>query len=131
MPASGSAALYERIGGIDRSLGYAADYELFLRMALNGKCSYVPVAFSAFRRHAGQKSLAGAAAYRAEREAVRRRERDYRSATGLRKLAARASWRARMSMRARLAGQRWPRPDLAGTPVSKLSTGRYWPVGSS
>ena len=55
--------LYQSIGGIDRSLRYAADYDLFLRMALAGRTSYVPVAFSAFRRHAGQKSISGSAAY--------------------------------------------------------------------
>ena len=62
-------SLYDRVGGIDRSLRFAADYDLFLRMALAGKCTYVPLAFSAFRRHAGQKSAAGAGPYRAEREA--------------------------------------------------------------
>jgi glycosyltransferase involved in cell wall biosynthesis len=49
--------LYQKISGIDRSLQYAADYDLFLRMALAGRTSYVPVAFSAFRRHSGQKSV--------------------------------------------------------------------------
>src|SRR5882757_6884322 len=42
--------LYESIGGIDRSLQFAADYDLFLRMALAGRTGYVPLTFSAFRQ---------------------------------------------------------------------------------
>ena len=48
-------------GGWTRQLKYAADYDLFLRMALQGNAAYVPKAFSAFRRHPGQKSISGAA----------------------------------------------------------------------
>jgi len=50
-------SLYRKIGGLDRSLRYAADYDLFLRMALAGRTGYVPLTFSAFRRHTGQKSF--------------------------------------------------------------------------
>jgi glycosyltransferase involved in cell wall biosynthesis len=66
--------LYEKVGGIDVGLTYAADYDLFLRMAIQGKCQYVPVAFSAFRRHHGQKSISGSDAYHSERTLVRHRE---------------------------------------------------------
>ena len=58
---------YERVGGINPSLRYAADFDLFFRMALQGKCQYVPLTFSAFRRHAGQKSISGSDAYQNER----------------------------------------------------------------
>jgi glycosyltransferase involved in cell wall biosynthesis len=119
---------YEKIGGIDRSLLFAADYDLFLRMALTGNCRYVPLTFSAFRRHPGQKSLAGAAAYRAEREAARRRERVLRSSAGLNNMSARLSGRVSMSMRARLSHFLWRRADLRGVPVASLVSGRYWPA---
>src|SRR5690349_7665396 len=36
--------LYQRVGGIDPQLKYAADYDLFLRMALSGNAVYLPKA---------------------------------------------------------------------------------------
>ena len=36
---------------------YAADYDLFLRMSGFGNCKYVPIIFSAFRKHNSQKSI--------------------------------------------------------------------------
>jgi glycosyltransferase involved in cell wall biosynthesis len=66
--------LYERVGGIDTNLKFAADYDLFLRFTGAGKASYVPINFSAYRRHAGQKGVAGAREYKAERALCRRRE---------------------------------------------------------
>ena len=65
--------LYDRIGGIDSSLKYAADYDYFLRASWGGKCIYVQKVFSAFRRHADQKSISGVADYQREREYCRRR----------------------------------------------------------
>ena len=50
-------SLYERVGGLNPATRYAADFELFLKFALSGTCAYVPVAFSAFRKHAGQVSI--------------------------------------------------------------------------
>ena len=67
-------ALYEKVGGINSSVRYAADYDLFLRMSLSGRCCYVPVTFSAFRKHAGQNSTQHWATYLNEREACRHRE---------------------------------------------------------
>ncbi len=66
--------LYEKVGGINSSVRYAADYDLFLRMSLRGSCRYVPVTFSAFRKHAGQNSMQNSAIYQNEREACRHRE---------------------------------------------------------
>jgi glycosyltransferase involved in cell wall biosynthesis len=65
--------LYERIGGLDPSLLWAADYDFFLRASVNGRCHYVPRVLSAFRRHQGQKSVSAADAYEVERQFVRRR----------------------------------------------------------
>lgn len=64
-------SLYSRIGGLRPELRYAADYDLFLRMSLNGQCTYTPHVFSAFRRHEGQTSLKHHTAYRAEKLAAR------------------------------------------------------------
>jgi glycosyltransferase involved in cell wall biosynthesis len=59
--------LYGAVGGLDVRLKYAADYDLFLRMSVAGRCEYVPLAFSAFRKHQGQKSIHGRAEYKSER----------------------------------------------------------------
>jgi glycosyltransferase involved in cell wall biosynthesis len=124
-------SLYQKIGGIDRSLQYAADYDLFLRMALAGRSGYVPTTFSAFRRHLGQKSISGSAAYHAERLRVRAREISaYRSGPVL-KAFNRGINRAAMSARARLAPLAWRRPDLAGRLVMSLPCAAYWPAASN
>jgi hypothetical protein len=122
--------LYQNVGGIDRSLQYAADYDLFLRMALIGRTGYVPLTFSAFRRHSGQKSVSGSAAYDIERKRVRAREISaYGSAPTL-KVVHRVVNRVAMSVRARLAPLAWRRPDLAGQLVTNLPCAAYWPATS-
>jgi glycosyltransferase involved in cell wall biosynthesis len=124
-------SLYQSIGGIDRSLRYAADYDLFLRMALAGRTGYVPVSFSAFRRHAGQKSLSGSAAYEDERRLVRAREiAAYRAAPVL-KVFYRGINRVAMSARSRLAPLIWRRLDLIGRPVIGMPSAVYWPAASN
>lgn len=65
-------SLYDHIGGIYPNMRYAADYALFLRMSCTGHCEYVPIVFSAFRKHYGQKSIAGESSYRQERETFRK-----------------------------------------------------------
>jgi len=119
-------SLYEEIGGIDRSLKFAADYDLFLRMTLAGRTSYVPTAFSAFRRHQGQKSLSGAAAYHIERLRVREREMDALPSTLFMKKAYASVNRITMSARSRLAPWVWRRPDLVGRHVTAIPSGAYW-----
>jgi glycosyltransferase involved in cell wall biosynthesis len=123
--------LYLKIGGVDRSLRYAADYDLFLRMALAGRAGYVPVAFSAFRRHAGQKSVSGSAAYEDERRRVRAREIGACRSASVLKAFYRGINRAAMSARARLAPLAWRRPDLVGMPVTSLPCAAYWPAASA
>ena len=121
---------FKRIGGIDRSLRYAADYDLFLRMALAGRTGYVPFTFSAFRRHAGQKSISGSAAYERERRRIQAREIGaYRTAPALKTLSY-GIHRVAMSARARLAPLAWRRPDLAGQLVTSLPCAAYWPAVS-
>jgi hypothetical protein len=123
-------SLYQDIGGIDRSLRFAADYDLFLRMALAGRASYVPVTFSAFRRHAGQKSISGSAAYEDERKRVRTREIGAHGVTPVLTALYRGISRMAMSARARLAPLAWRRPDLIGRPITGLSCAAYWPAKS-
>ncbi len=66
--------VYERVGGIDPAVKYAADYDFFLRVSMTGRCQYLPAVFGAFRRHEGQLSMAKTALYKAERERCRARE---------------------------------------------------------
>jgi glycosyltransferase involved in cell wall biosynthesis len=122
--------LYQKVGGIDRSLQYAADYDLFLRMATAGRGGYVPFTFSAFRRHVGQKSIAGLADYNDERWRVRAREIDACNFGGAWKPIYGGVYRAVMSARARLGPLIWRRPDLVGTLVTSLPCAVYWPAAS-
>ena len=121
-------SLYQNIGGVDRSLRYAADYDLFLRMALAGHAGYVPLTFSAFRRHAGQKSISGSAAYEDERKRVRAREIGACRSGPVLKAFYRGINRVAMSARARLAPLAWRRPDLVGLLVTNLPCATYWPA---
>jgi glycosyltransferase involved in cell wall biosynthesis len=120
-------ALYEKVGGLDPELRFAADYDMFLRMALSGRARHVPMAFSAFRQHDGQKSIAGQEPYAREREAVRMRA--LRAAAD-RPLAAAFKRLVHLNanrLRSRFAPQLWRRPDLAGRAVGELVCARYWP----
>jgi glycosyltransferase involved in cell wall biosynthesis len=120
-------SLYDRAGGIDPNIKHAADYDLFLRFATAGQATYVPMAFSAFRRHGGQKSISGAAAYQRERRALRARElaRAGESSLGARLNVLRhevgVRWRVHVSQR------RWRRDDLRGRPIASLACAQYWP----
>jgi glycosyltransferase involved in cell wall biosynthesis len=122
--------VYDRIGGIDRTLKYAADYDLFLRMSQAGRAGYVPVTFSAFRRHAGQKSISGLSAYQVERRRVRAREIGVCKAGLVKKALHRGANRVAMSARARLGPWLWRRPDLVGRLVTSLPCAVYWHSGA-
>jgi glycosyltransferase involved in cell wall biosynthesis len=123
-------SLYERVGGIDPELRYAADYDLFLRFAMTGRTTYVPKAFSAFRRHAGQRSIAGAPAYKRERATVRRRELERARSSALAR-GLRTAWHGlAVRWRVRVAQRRWTRHDLRGTPIGALTCQAYWPPAS-
>jgi len=60
-------SLYSLVGGINPSIRFAADYDLFLRMAVMGKAKYSPKVFSGFRRHSGQTSKLHQRAYKQEK----------------------------------------------------------------
>jgi glycosyltransferase involved in cell wall biosynthesis len=121
-------SLYERVGGLSVDLQYAADYDLFLRMALAGRAEYVPLAFSAFRRHPGQKSIAGAAGYKRERSAVQRANLA-KARSSVASEWPRLAWQAIASRwRARVLHRWiWRRADLAGKPIRELKCKPYWP----
>ena len=121
-------SLYDSIGGIDRALQYAADYDLFLRMALVGRSKYVPLTFSAFRRHVGQKSIAGSAAYATERSGARRRGLEASRDAMVLKMLRCGIHRGAMSARSRLAPLVWRRPDLVDQIVTTVPCGIYWQV---
>ena len=59
--------LYDSVGGIRSELKYAADFDIFLRMAHRGKVLYSDYIYSAFRIHEGQKSVAFSPAYDEEK----------------------------------------------------------------
>lgn len=59
--------LYDRVGGIRSELKYAADFDIFLRMADQGKAVYSDYIYSAFRIHEGQKSVAFSSSYDEEK----------------------------------------------------------------
>jgi glycosyltransferase involved in cell wall biosynthesis len=119
--------VYDGVGGIDRQLRFAADYDLFLRMARAGRTRHVSLAFSAFRRHKGQKSIADHAPYAREREQVRARE--FRAAVDgpLAGAIKRAVHLNINRMRSRIAPKIWRRPDLTGRPIAELPCASYWP----
>src|SRR5947207_2836516 len=53
--APGSASC--RCGGLDESLWYTADWDLWLRLAALGRIRYLQSAFAAFRVHAGSQTV--------------------------------------------------------------------------
>lgn len=77
-------SLYESIGGINPDIKYAADYDLFLRMAMAGKTYYSPSVFSAFRSHTNQTSKLHQVSYKREKILVRNRMQE----SGLKPLAS-------------------------------------------
>jgi len=114
-------SLYEKVGGIDPSVKYAADYDLFLRMSLNGNCEYVPSIFSAFRKHGGQTSHAHASGYKHERMACRLREQ--RKLSGGREFETWLRnyyywWKVRW--RVRLQGENTVKRSLTGLKVTEI-----------
>jgi glycosyltransferase involved in cell wall biosynthesis len=118
--------IYMRVGGIDPKLRLAADYDIFLRMARAGRARHVPFAFSAFRRHPGQKS-SDATGYAKEREHVRHREMKRAGDAALAAWAKRQFHLNSGRLQAWMAPRIRPRRDLEGRPIRELSCASYWP----
>jgi len=117
--------LYEGVGGVDSGLTFAADYDLFLKFSLDGTCAYVPVAFSAHRKHAGQQSIAAAAEYRREREKCRMRALRETGLSRRRRVIAEAVYWVAVRYRARVLHPRWNIPHLVGRPIRSLDARPY------
>lgn len=66
-------AIYEKVGGLDRSLHYAMDYDLFLRFGRDAKVRHFPVMLSTYRLHASSKTVSDKPKFHAEWDAVRSR----------------------------------------------------------
>jgi glycosyltransferase involved in cell wall biosynthesis len=111
---------YEKVGGLDPEQKYAADYDLFLRMSLHGECRYVPIIFSAFRRHNEQKSRAGALAYRREREACQEREINRQAKGAIYDLAKSLYYWPATRLRAKLYSRKSNNVELIGRAVSGI-----------
>jgi len=66
-----SRASYERAGGLDPSLQYAMDYDLFLRMGSEARCVNVPLVLSSYRLHSESKTVSQAEQFSAEWRSAR------------------------------------------------------------
>lgn len=117
--------LYERVGGIDTKLQYAADYGLFLRFSLMGNCRYVPCAFSAFRKHNEQKSISGTNHYKVERALVQQEAITMQTMPWLITCSKREYFEWVVRFRARVLHRVWNKPHLAGKSIAKMHAGVY------
>ena len=109
-------SLYERVGGINPATKYAADFELFLRFSLEGNCLYVPVAFSTYRKHAGQVSISSARRYQDERRAILRQMREHTTSS----LPLRAAYFLWLRVRSRVFQRYWNSHAHRGRAVSEM-----------
>jgi glycosyltransferase involved in cell wall biosynthesis len=123
--------LYRRVGGLDPNLKSAADYALFANFAVAGKTCYMPYAFSAFRRHQGQKSIANKVSYKTEKSRVRRTLVAACSDSLLMKLRLRIVNFVAIRWRARVMHRIWDIPGLHGRAVCELIAGISWPKGKN
>lgn len=109
-------SLYDRVGGINPDTRYAADFELFLKLALAGNYAYVPIAFSTYRKHAGQVSISNARRYQDERRAILRRLRGRLVSD----MALRTAYYLWLRLRSRVLQPIWNSRIHRGTPISDL-----------
>lgn len=64
---------FDSIGGLDDSLKWAFDLDLFLRLARRGRVSFIDTTLAEFRWHEGSLSVGGRKGSVAEASAIRRR----------------------------------------------------------
>jgi glycosyltransferase involved in cell wall biosynthesis len=113
-------SLYEKVGGIDPAYRYAADFELFLKFAMQDEGEYVPTAFSAFRQHGGQKSRSGVAQYEQEKKMATHKHAQRCGFVGFRYLPLKFGYAAWCRLRARIFQHFWNSRAKSGVPVSTL-----------
>lgn len=119
-------AAYERVGGLNPKVSAAADYDFFLRLATRGTVRYVPYAFSAFRKHSGQKSIHDAKRYKCERNRCRTSEMDVLRVPFWRRRVLEAWHKMLVRGRIHVMQRLWKLPELDGRSVHELPAGRYW-----
>lgn len=120
-----SSELYRRVGGLDATLRNAADYDLFARFSVNGNTRYESFAFSAFRRHAEQRSIAHRTAYKDEKKTSQKRLTTSSNDGFLSKLFLRVSYFISIRWRVRVLQRRWDQPHLHGKNIKTLPAGSY------
>jgi glycosyltransferase involved in cell wall biosynthesis len=113
-------SLYDKVGGIDPAYRYAADFELFLKFALQDSGEYVPAALSAFRQHAGQKSQSGAMQYERERKTAADKHAKRSGFTGIHYLPLKLIYASWAILRARIFQRFWNSRAKSGALVSTL-----------
>ena len=68
-----SRRIYERVGGLDRNLQYAMDFDLYLRMGPNVRAIHIPIVLSKYRLHTQSKTVSEANKFRKEWDYARRK----------------------------------------------------------
>lgn len=109
-------SLYDRVGGLNPDTRCAADFELFLKFSLVGSYAYVPVAFSTYRKHAGQVSISGARRYRDERQAILHQSRGH----SISDITLRMAYYVWLRARSRIFQPYWNSRSHRGKPISEL-----------
>ncbi len=111
-------SVYRKVGGLNPAIRYAADFEFFLKLSIAGNYGYIPCAFSAFRKHAGQNSIDGAQKYREERSAI---QRHYRKIEGG-SVIKRSAFYVWARLRARFFQRLWNSRKFHGRLISELTS---------
>jgi glycosyltransferase involved in cell wall biosynthesis len=101
---------YDAAGGVDTSLHFAMDFDLWVRMSAVTPMRHLPVSLGCYRRHGGSKSVemqegASGQKYMAESEAV------YRRHFGCGLPSRRRMFWYRMALKGRLAFEKTTRRD--------------------
>jgi glycosyltransferase involved in cell wall biosynthesis len=118
--------LYKRVEGLDKSLRNAADYDLFARFSVAGNVCYVPFAFSAFRKHDGQRSIAYTQSYQREKNDIRLKLVAESNDSALMKFFLRCYFFLAVRWRAYVMHRLWDRKNLHHKPIAKFEAKRYW-----
>ena len=114
--------LYDRVGGINRELKYAADFDLFLRFSMAGKVMYSPYAFSAFRKHFEQKSIANSIEYDKERKSVMSAAiKSDVSDVATKKMFLKLYYWFYLRVRARVLHRLWDKKEFHGRSIKSIS----------
>lgn len=120
-----SSELYKKVGGINVDLKNAADFDLFLKFSINTVPRYVPLAFSAFRRHASQKSIAHNKAYRLEKKRCQSFHQENLLCNKFLKMYYTFKYSFAMRFRARIMEKVWNLPELQGKKIQQFICGAY------